>query len=98
MKTLLRAMAVLTLLSPNLTIAADMPATKADDAYVATKSAQIETLRVRLGGNPSANATVALLDVEDLLRRYRAAPAAPLRSQLDAAVTRLELELMATGR
>lgn len=73
----------------------------ADDAYIAAKSAEIETMRARLGVDPSATASATLIEAEDLLRRLRQTPPAKQdagRSQLDAALARLGLELSADKR
>jgi len=77
--------------------AADRPESASTDAaFVATKAAAIETLRARLAVNPSVSAGATLMEADDLLRRYQQAPAAQktaLRSQLDSALVRAELEL-----
>lgn len=68
----------------------------ADDAYAAAKSAQIETIKARASVNPSMGATSALMEADDLLRRFRQAGPAEkntLRAQLDATLVRAELEL-----
>lgn len=70
-------------------------------ADVAVKSAQIETLRARAATAPSATTATTLIEAENLLRQYRAAPAGKrdtLRSQVEAALGRLELEIDAAGR
>ncbi len=77
-------------------VAADKPGSPSDNAYAATASAQIETLKVRASANPSIGATSTLMEADDLLRRFRQAPAAEkggLRAQLDATLARAELEL-----
>lgn len=71
------------------------------EADVAVKSAQIETLRARAATTPSATTGTTLIEADNLLRQYRAAPAGKrdaLRSQLEAALGRLELEIDASGR
>lgn len=77
--------------------AAERPeSASADAAFVATKAAAIETLRARLAANPSVAAGAILMEADDLLRRYQqAAPAqkTALRSQLDSALIRAELDL-----
>ena len=93
----LPVIALLAFLAPAIAIAADKPAsTSPDDAWVAAKSAEIEAMRVRLGTAPSANTMATLIEADDLLRQFRGeSPArkSALRSQVDAAVARLELEL-----
>lgn len=79
---------------------AERPAQGAEDAYAAAKSAEIDSMRVRLSAAPSASGTATLMEAEALLRRFRAAPPpekATLRPQLDAAIATLSLEL-ANGR
>ncbi|ARJ67769.1 hypothetical protein WV31_19960 [Magnetospirillum sp. ME-1] len=76
--------------------AADKPAPSSDNAYAAAKSAEIETLKVRASAHSAMGAGPILMEADDLLRRFRQAPAAEkasLRSQLDAALARAELEL-----
>jgi len=77
--------------------AADAPySPSADAAFVAAKAAAIESLRSRLSVSPSVSAGTTLMEADDLLRRYQQAPAAQknaLRSQLDSAVARAELQL-----
>lgn len=77
-------------------LAADGPAPSSDNAYAAAKSAEIEMLKVRASANSALGAGPVLMEADDLLRRFRQAPAAEkgsLRSQLDAALARAELEL-----
>lgn len=72
-----------------------------DDAAIATKSAQVETLRARLATVSSPNASASLIEAEDLLRQLRATPPAkraPIAAQLDAALTRTDLEIDAAAR
>lgn len=72
-----------------------------DDADIAVKGAQVEALRARASLTPSAGTSAGLLEAEDLLRRLRQTPSdkrPALRSQLDAALARLELEIDAAGR
>lgn len=72
-----------------------------DEANLAIHSARIEALRARAAHSPSANATATLIESENLLRQLRAAPPdkrSTLRAQLDAVLTRLELEIDAAGR
>lgn len=79
--------------------AADKPSM--DDASIATKNAQVETLRARLSTVSSPNASATLIEAENLLRQLRAAPAAkraPIAAQLDAALTRADLEIDAASR
>ena len=93
--------AVLASLISGAVLAAEKSTSSPDSAWVAAKSAEIETMRVRLGTSPSTNATSTLIEVEDLLRRFKTAPADQknsLRSQVDAAVARLELETTSNGR
>lgn len=64
-----------------------------DDVYAASKSADIEALRLRLPQRATATAT--LLEAQEALRRYRVATPerkGEARAVLDAAVARLELE------
>lgn len=84
-----------------ISMAAESAPTMSDESWAAAKSAEIEVMRARLGANPSVNASATLIEVEDLLRRFRTAPAAqkpPLRSQVDASAARLELELAGIRR
>lgn len=77
-------------------MAADKPGASNDNAYAAAKSAEIETLKVRASSAPLGGATSTLMEADDLLRRFRQAPAAEkgsLRAQLDATMARAELEL-----
>jgi hypothetical protein len=101
MKTL-SVIALLAFLLPAFAGAADKPApSNPDDAWAAAKSAEIETMRVRLGTSPSANSMATLFETEDLLRRFRTSPAAQkaaMRSQVDAAMARLEMEFATQGR
>jgi TolA-binding protein len=95
MKKLPYALAILALLSPMVAMSADKPASSSDDIYTANKSVEIEVVRLLLGGNPSPNITAIILDAEGLLRRVKEAPSdqkVSLRSQLDAAIARLEME------
>lgn len=71
-------------------------APKTDEANVAAKAAQVETLRARSATVSSVNMATGLIEAENLLRQLRAAPAGKreaLSAQLDAALVRLELEL-----
>jgi hypothetical protein len=71
------------------------------EADLAVKSAQVETLRARAAVTPTATTSTTLIEAENLLRQYRAAPAGKrnvLRSQLESALGRLELEIDAAGR
>jgi hypothetical protein len=80
--------------------AADRPSA-IDDAVIATKAAQVETLRARLSTVSSLTASTSLIEAESLLRQLRAAPAAkraPIAAQLDAALARTDLEIDAAGR
>jgi hypothetical protein len=80
--------------------AADRPAA-IDDAAIATKSAQVETLRARLATVSSPYASASLIEAESLLRQLRAAPPAkraPIAAQLDAALTRIDLEIDTAAR
>ncbi|CAA7619932.1 hypothetical protein [Magnetospirillum sp. UT-4] len=66
------------------------------DADVAAKAAQLEMLRVRAATTPNATTSTTLIEADNLLSQYRAAPPAkrdPLRAQLDAALARLDLEI-----
>lgn len=94
--------ALLAFLAPAIARAAEKPAAiSPDDAWAAAKSAEIEVMRVRIGSAPSANVNATLIEVDDLLRRFKAAPAnqkAALKAQVDTAVARLELESASKGR
>lgn len=73
----------------------------ADEADIAAKTAQVEALRARAALAPSAISSTTLLEAENLLRQLREArpkKRGPLRSQLEAALARLELEISAAGR
>jgi hypothetical protein len=78
-------------------LAADkQPRVSNDNAYAAAKSAEIEILKVRASGAPMGGAAATLMEADDLLRRFRQAPAAEkegLRAQLDTSLARAELEL-----
>lgn len=66
-----------------------------DDIYAASKSADIEAMRLRMAAHPSTSATATLLEAQEALRRYReAAPEhkTEARAVLDASLARLELE------
>ncbi|KAF0222735.1 MAG: hypothetical protein FD176_2412 [Rhodospirillaceae bacterium] len=72
-----------------------------EDADMATKSAQIESLRARASLSPAATTSATLIEADDLLRQLRQAPPdkrLALRSQLETALIRLELEIDAAGR
>lgn len=98
MKTL-SVLALLAFRAPAAALATDKPApppAMSDESWAAAKSAELEVMPARLGANPAINASATLIEVEDLLRRFRTAPAAQkssLRSQVDASAARLELEL-----
>lgn len=80
--------------------AADKPPAT-DNATLATKSAQVETLRARLSTVSSPTASATLIEAENLLRQLRAAPPAKrgaIAAQLDAALTRADLEIDAAAR
>lgn len=97
MMPLVAALVVWSLSAP----AAEHPNGGSDNAYAAAKSAEIETMRARLGAYPSASAGATLMEADDLLRRFRQAPAAEkggLRGQLDSTMARLELELSGAMR
>ena len=68
--------ALLLSLTAGSVMAAEKPNASMDDAYAAAKSAEIETMRVRLGTNPSINATTTLIETENLLRQFQSAPPA----------------------
>ncbi|HLO78995.1 MAG TPA: hypothetical protein VK196_21270 [Magnetospirillum sp.] len=71
------------------------------DADVALKAARVEAVRARLGTVSSPTASATLLEAENLLRQLRAAPPAKrdaLASQLDAALSRADLEIDAASR
>lgn len=64
-----------------------------DDVYAASKSAELEGLRMRLSNRSSATAT--LMEAQDALRRYREAKPEnknQARATLDATMARLEME------
>ncbi len=70
----------------------------ADESFASAKSAEIEIMRVRMGTNPSPSAMSALMDAENALRQFRQAPAGKkdaTRSQLEAAMANLDLEISA---
>ncbi|OAN45849.1 hypothetical protein [Magnetospirillum moscoviense] len=95
MKRLPLALAILTLLSPLTAFSADKLGSKPDEVYVSNRAADQEVMRLRLGTNPSPGATATLIEAEDLLRRFRQAPAKEkpgLRSQFNAAVARMEMD------
>lgn len=86
---------ILALLSPGASLAADKATTRDDDAFATAKYAQIEVARLRSGAQASPSVMASMIEAEDLLRRFREAPAAQkpvLRSQLDAAAARLDME------
>lgn len=77
------------------------PVDQTYEADLAAKSAQVETLRARAAMAPSATPATTLIEVENLLRQYRAAEPGKrqsLRAQLEAALARLELEIETAGR
>ena len=70
-------------------------------ADLAAKSAQVETLRARAAMAPSATTSSTLIEADNLLRQLREAPPerrSALRSQLEAALVRLELEIDTASR
>lgn len=72
-----------------------------EDADIAAKSAQIESLRARASLSPVATTSATLIEADNLLRQLRQAPPdkrLALRSQLETALIRLELEIDAAGR
>ncbi|MGE4281583.1 MAG: hypothetical protein AB7G62_18520 [Magnetospirillum sp.] len=74
---------------------------KVDEADLAAKSAQMETLRARASIHPTAATTSTVIEADNLLRQLREAKPdkrAALRAQLEAALARLELEIDAAGR
>lgn len=71
------------------------------DAMIAAKAAQVETLRARVGTVSSPIASATLIEADNLLRQLRAAPPAkraPIAAQLDAALTRGDLEVDVLSR
>lgn len=71
------------------------------DATIAAKAAQVETLRARLSTVSSPTASATLLEAESLLRQLGTAPADKrtlIAAQLDAAITRADLEIDAASR
>ncbi|MGE4278735.1 MAG: hypothetical protein AB7G62_04055 [Magnetospirillum sp.] len=96
--------AILVLTTSLLLAAPAAMAASADQAYQAdlsVKSAQVETLRARAAMAPSTTTTATMIEVENLLRQYRAAEPGKrdsLRAQLEAALVRLELEIDSAGR
>lgn len=96
---LLSVLAILTALALHSAHAADPGGTR--EADLAAKSAQVEVLRARAATVPSATTTSTLIEADNLLRQLREAPPSKrdaLRSQLEAALGRLELEIDAAGR
>lgn len=95
--TTLASLALLALLTA-------MPAlaqSKASDADIAVQSARLETLRARAAMAPSTTTGSTLIEAESLLRQLREATPdkrAALRSQLDAVLGRLELEIDSANR
>lgn len=72
-----------------------------DSADISIRSARVETVRARLATVSSPSAAATMLDADDLLRQLKAAPAdkrAALAAQLDAALTRAELEIDMANR
>lgn len=66
-----------------------------DDIYAASKSADIEALRLRMGAHPSVDGTTSVIEAQEALRRYRQATPeskTQARAILDAVLGRLELE------
>ncbi|CDK97919.1 protein of unknown function [Magnetospirillum gryphiswaldense MSR-1 v2] len=95
MRKLPLALVILTLLSPLNAISADKPEANPDAVYASNRAVDLEVMRLRLGTNPSPGATATLIEAEDLLRRFKQAPAKDkpaLRSQIDAAVARMEMD------
>lgn len=95
MRKLPLLLAVIALLSPVTAFAADKPASNSDEVYASNRAVDLEVMRLRLGTNPSPSATATLIEAEDLLRRFRQAPAKEkpsLKSQLDAAVARMQMD------
>lgn len=99
----MKRLAALALLIP-LIVSAPAGAAETEQAFhadLAAKSAQVETMRARAALSPSATVSTTLIEAENLLRQLRAAPPArraTLRSQLEAALARLELEIDAANR
>ncbi|NFV78824.1 hypothetical protein [Magnetospirillum aberrantis] len=97
--SMFRLALILGLLAVSPTWAADQAAT--DEADLASKTAQVELLRARAMVVSSASVNASLLEADDLLRQLRQAPPAKralLRAQLDAALTRLDLEIDGASR
>jgi hypothetical protein len=95
MRTLPLVLTLLAALSPMTAISADKPPSSPDEIYASNRAADLEVMRLRLGTNPSPGATATLIEAEDLLRRFKKAPAKDkpgLRSQIDAAVARMEMD------
>jgi len=70
-------------------------------ADIAVQSARLETLRARAAMTPSVTTSTTLIEAESLLRQLRQAPAdkrQALSSQLDAALSRLDLEIDSASR
>lgn len=85
------ALAALALIQP----AAAADQTNRDDVYAASKTADIEAMRLRMGAHPNIGGTATLMEAQDALRRYRQAPPegkTQARAVLDAALARAELE------
>jgi hypothetical protein len=75
--------------------------TTVSDAMIAAQAARVETLRARVGTVSSPTASATLIEADNLLRQLRAAPPskrAAIAAQLDAALTRGDLEVDAIGR
>lgn len=98
----MKQLALATLLALSLSSAALAGETaQAFQADLAAKSAQIETLRARASMSPSATTSGTLIEADNLLRQLREAPPErrqALRSQLEAALARLELEIDTANR
>lgn len=70
-------------------------------AEVSAKEARIETLRARAALSQSGSASTSLIEADDLLYRLRQAPPdkrSSLGAQLDALLSRVELEIEAAAR
>lgn len=97
--TILASFALSVLLAATPALGKD--AGKTGEADLAVQSARLETLRARAAMAPSSTTGATLIEAESLLRQLRQASPdrqSALRSQLDAALTRLELEIDAANR
>ncbi len=79
-----------------LTAPSILAAEATSDADIAARAARVEILRARLATANSPPGSMTLIEADDLLNQLRAAPPTKrdaLRTQLDAALSRAELEI-----